>query len=433
MARRSFLVRPRTALLAAVGAAVLAIAACDEEPDNAAQRDPAPSADAAPTPSAPTTSPEETEVAPEEAETPKGEASTDAQAALELVGEFRSPLHITQPPGEDGLLVVAEKQGRLIAVRDGEVLERPFLDIHKRVRHQGTEQGLVSVAFAPDYQESRRFYIAFTAGKRGNLRIEEYRVRSGAPNRAVPTSRREVIVIPQSNPIHNGGLLLFGPDDKLYIGAGDGGPSHDPFRRPQDLKQLRGKLLRIDPRERGKRAYTIPKGNPFHGPKRGLSEIYASGLRNPWRFSFDRETGVLTLGDVGQDFYEEVNVLSRRKARGANFGWSAFEGTEVFNRDQRTPGTVKPALVYLHGDRGCAVTGGYVMRDPNLPELDGRYVYADFCEGELRSFDPRPGKRGKREQRLGLSVPAPVSFGEDNQGQVYVVSLTGPVYRLGPA
>ena len=379
---------------------------------------------------------------PEAAESPatplaEAPAAKQAQASngvrLELVGKFRSPLHVAQPPGEDGLLVVAEKQGRMIAVRDGKVLKRPFLDIHKRARHLGTEQGLLSVAFAPDYQRSRHVYVSYTAGEAGNLRIEEYKVRAGEPNRAVPSSRRKVLVIPQPNPIHNGGLLMFGPDDKLYIGAGDGGPSHDPFRRPQNLKLLFGKLLRIDPQERGKRPYTIPKTNPFQGSKRGLGEIYASGLRNPWRFSFDRKTGLLTLGDVGQDFWEEVNVLSRRKARGANFGWSGFEGTEVFNRNQRKRGTVKPALVYRHGDRGCAVTGGYVLRDPNLPKLEGRYVFADFCEGELRSFDPRPGKRGKQEKRLGLKVPAPVSFGEDNEGRIYVVSLTGPVYRLGPA
>ncbi len=425
MALRALLIRTRTTSLAAVAASALVLAACNDGPEAGDQDEPAPTPGAT---VAPTVQPDE-----EEPDVAKPAVTESGGVKLELIGEFRSPTHVAQPPGDDGLLVVAEKQGRLIAVRDGKVLERPFLDLHRQVRHLGTEQGLASVAFAPNYPKSRRMYVSYTAGRQGNLRIEEYRVRRRSPDRARPSSRREVMVIPQPNPIHNGGLLVFGPDGNLYIGAGDGGPSHDPFRRPQDLKQPYGKLLRIDPSERGKRPYTIPKGNPFHGPRRGLSEIYASGLRNPWRFSFDRKTGVLTLGDVGQDFWEEINVISRRKARGANFGWSGFEGTAVFNRDQRRRGTVKPALVYLHGKRGCSVTGGYIVRDPNLPDLDGRYVYADFCAGELRSFDPRPGKRGKQEKRLGLSVPAPVSFGEDNEGRIYVVSLTGPVYRLEPA
>ncbi|MGI9557778.1 MAG: PQQ-dependent sugar dehydrogenase [Solirubrobacterales bacterium] len=360
-------------------------------------------------------------------------AVSNGELRLEPIGKFRSPLHVAQPPGDDGLLVVAEKQGRLIAVRDGRVRERPFLDLHSRVRHQGTEQGLVAVAFAPDYRKSRLMYVSYTGGKRGDLRIEEFKVPKDSPNRADIKSRRTVMVIKQPHPIHNGGLIVFGPDKKLYIAAGDGGPSHDPFRRPQDRKQLFGKLLRIDPEKQENAPYGVPKGNPYAGPRRGQSEIYAIGLRNPWRFSFDRERGLLTLGDVGQDFWEEINTVSLKRARGANFGWSGFEGTKVFNPDQKRKGTIKPALTYLHGPRGCSVTGGYVVRDPMLPDLDGLYLYGDFCEGELRTLDPRPGKDGKDVRKLGLPVPAPVSFGEDNEGRIYVASLSGPVYRLEPA
>ena len=369
---------------------------------------------------------------------PESSSGTAKRAAVELrkLGDFRSPLHVAQPPGDGGLLVVAEKQGRLVAVRDGELPERPFLDIHDRVRHEGTEQGLVSVAFPPDYADQRRLYVAYTAHDDA-LRIEEYRTRERSPDRALRSSRRRVMTIPQPTPIHNGGLLAFGPDGRLYVGAGDGGPSHDPQRRGQDRRDLHGKLLRIDPEARGhgrdRRPYSIPKGNPFRGRTPGRPEVYAYGLRNPWRFSFDRRTGDLLVGDVGQDVWEEVDHVRAGRARGANFGWSGFEGETVFNPDQRRHGTVRPDLVYSHEGRGaCAVTGGYVVRDPALPaSLRGRYLYADFCEGELRSL--RLGSRGgKDERRLGLHVDAPASFGEDNRGRIYVVSLSGPVYRLEP-
>jgi glucose/arabinose dehydrogenase len=343
---------------------------------------------------------------------------------LRKLGEFREPLFLTQPPGAPGLLLVVEKAGVIRAVRGGRKLRRPFLDIRGRVRHKGTEQGLLSVAFPPGYQRSRRFYVAFI-GRAGTLRVQELR-RSRRAQAVALRKPRNVLAIPQLTATHNGGLLLFGPDGLLYIGAGDGGLVGDPHNNAQNRKTLRGKLLRIDPRRHGRRPYTTPRSNPFHG-RRGRNEIYAMGLRNPWRFSFDRATGALAIGDVGQDTIEEVDYLPPGRGRGANFGWAAFEGRSRFKRKLRVRDPVEPAITYRQHPR-CAVTGGYVVRDPALYTFEGDYIYGDYCSGELFSFDPEDPAGTNR--RLRSRVPRLSSFGEDLQGHVYAVSLKGPVYRL---
>lgn len=351
----------------------------------------------------------------------------DGQGGVELteVGSFEQPLYVAQPRGDDALYVV-EQTGRVQRLpADGGEPEL-FLDLSGEVSCCG-EQGLLSVAFAPDYERSGLVYASYT-NTDGDSRIVEFRRSEEGPV-ADPESAREVLAIDQPYPNHNGGLVLFGPDGHLYAGYGDGGAGGDPERRAQDLSTLLGKLLRIDPRASGGAPYSIPPGNPFRGTEGARPEILALGLRNPWRFSFDRE--FLWIADVGQSEQEEVNGPISGLAEGANFGWSAFEGTERFNADQTAPGHLRPTLVYGR-DRGCSVTGGYVVRDTALESLYGRYLYGDYCEGELRSFVPNPGGDASDDQAIGLEVAGLSSFGEDRSGHIYATSIEGPVYRLDP-
>jgi glucose/arabinose dehydrogenase len=220
--------------------------------------------------------------------------------------------------------------------------------------------------------------------------------------------------------------LLFGPDRRLYIGTGDGGIADDPERNGQDRSSLLGKILRIDPRPSGGRPYTVPSPGPLGQGAR--PEICNYGLRNPWRFSFDRGTAALVIADVGQNAQEEIDYVPAERTCGNNFGWSAFEGTNRLNSDQRAPGALAPILTYGR-EGGCSVTGGYVVRDRSLPALYGRYVYGDYCAGDLRSLKPATAK-ARDDRPVGLNVPSLSSFGEDNAGHVYAVSLDGPVYRL---
>jgi glucose/arabinose dehydrogenase len=229
-------------------------------------------------------------------------------------------------------------------------------------------------------------------------------------------------------PNHNGGHLVFGPDDLLYIGTGDGGSAGDPENRAQNLESPLGKILRIDPRRRGSSAYRSPRSNPFVG-RAGRNEIYAYGLRNPWRYSFDRRTGDLYIGDVGQGELEEIDYAVRGEARGRNFGWSCFEGRSRFDESRNCPGAVGPVHQYGRAGGECSVTGGVVARDAAVPDLAGRYVYGDFCAGALRSFRIQNG-RATDDRALGLRVKSISSFGEDARGRVYAVSLDGPVYRF---
>jgi glucose/arabinose dehydrogenase len=337
---------------------------------------------------------------------------------------------VAQPPGERDDLYVVERTGRVILVRDGEPASRPFLDLGSEVSG-GTEQGLLSIAFDPAYRRSGRFYVDFTDSS-GDTRIEEFRRSRSDPAVADPATRREILHVEQPFANHNGGLLLFGPDRDLYIGLGDGGAAGDPMRNGQNLGTLLGKILRIDPRPSGSAPYSIPESNPFAGRPGARAEIYAYGLRNPWRFSFDSRGGALAIGDVGQDTLEEVDLVARGDSAGANFGWSAFEGTRRLNDDEDAPGAIAPVLEYPHDGEACAVTGGYVVRDEAMRSLYGRYLYADFCRGELRSFPAEPGRPARDDRALGLRVPQLSSFATDNAGQVYVASLEGPVYRLEP-
>jgi glucose/arabinose dehydrogenase len=355
--------------------------------------------------------------------TPAGGAGRNGGGVkLARIGEFNQPTYITQAPGTDDLYVV-EREGRLRIVRSGEVLDEPALEISDQVVAEG-EQGLLSVAFAPDFQSSRRLYLYFT-GNDQDQHVVEYRARDdGSVDEG---SARELLHMDDFASNHNGGLLLFGPDGYLYIGTGDGGRADDQ-RNGQDLGSLLAKLLRIDPLASGGRPYSVPPDNPFVGRAGARPEVCDFGLRNPWRFSFDRRTGALLIADVGQSSQEEIDYRRAGEVCGNNFGWSVYEGTERFDSDQRAPGAIPPILSYGR-DRGCSVTGGYVVRDPSLPQLEGRYVYGDYCDSELRSFVP--ALSGARNDRpLGLQVESLVSFGEDADGHIYAVSLNGPVYRL---
>ncbi len=350
----------------------------------------------------------------------------DGGVRLVQVGTFNQPVYVTQPPDDGRDLFVVEQSGAIRVVRDGRTLPKPFLDLSDEVSCCG-EQGLLSMAFAPDYAESGRFYVDYT-DRAGDTRVVEYR-RSSDPVIADPASRRVVLGVDQPFANHNGGLVLFGPDRDLYIGLGDGGSEDDPERNGQSLSTLLAKILRIDPSGSGRRPYTIPSDNPFVDRRGARPEIYSYGLRNPWRFSFDSLTGALSIADVGQNEFEEVDLVGRGDGRGANFGWSAYEGLTRFNDDQSAKGATSPVLVYSHDD-GCSITGGYVVRDTDLPSLYGRYLYGDFCAGELRSFTAVPGRAATDDRSLGVQVPQLSSFGVDDADHIYAMSLDGPVYRL---
>jgi glucose/arabinose dehydrogenase len=363
---------------------------------------------------------------------PKGTAprAKGGAVALKKVGTFDSPVYVTGAPGFPKLLFVVEQPGRIVVLKDG-AGAGTFLDV-RDVVEDGGERGLLSVAFPPDYARSERFYVYYTDAA-GSIRVDEFQRRSAT--RADRGSRRSVITIPHPvNANHNGGQLQF-LGNLLYLGTGDGGSGGDPPNNAQNKDVLLGKLLRIDPRASGGKPYSVPADNPFVG-KPGRDEIFSYGLRNPFRFSFDTTHGQprIAIGDVGQNRFEELDYLTVGRARGANFGWDALEGFSKYTEESSgTPdpgGTVKPIFAYGRGS-GCTIIGGYVVRDPRLPGLRGRYVYADLCEGQLRSLVPHL-KRASGDRGLGLQVQSPSSFGEDQQHRLYVVSLEGPVYRLVP-
>jgi glucose/arabinose dehydrogenase len=370
---------------------------------------------------------------PEPSSPGDGGAAASRGLALKKIGSFDHPVYVAGAPGSPKLLFVVEQQGRIVVLRGGHKLRRPFLDIRGKVGYDGGERGLLSVAFPPDYANSGRFYVYYNDNA-GNIRLDELRRRS--PVRAAAGSRRKVIEIPHPvNANHNGGQMQF-LGNLLYFATGDGGSGGDPPNNAQNKDVLLGKLLRIDPRRSGGAPYAVPTSNPFVG-RPGRDEIYSYGLRNPFRFSFDTVTGGgtrIAIGDVGQDEFEELDYTTVGAASGANFGWDAFEGFAPYTgANSGTPdpgGTTKPIFAYSHSRSGsCTIIGGYVVADPRLPSLRGRYLYADLCEGELRSLVPHL-TRATGDRKLGLSVESPTSFGEDNAHRIYVSSLSGPVYRL---
>jgi len=362
-------------------------------------------------------------------------ARAKSEVGLKKVGEFDHPVYVTGAPGFPKLLFVVEQPGRVVVLKGGRRLSRPFLDLRSAVGYDGGERGLLSIAFPPDYSQSGSFY-AYYNDKAGNIRVDEF--KRGSATRARPGSQREVIGIPHPvNANHNGGQMQF-LDDLLYFGTGDGGSGGDPPNNAQNKDVLLGKLLRIDPRPSGGRPYSVPSSNPFVG-RPGRDEIYSYGLRNPFRFSFDTVSAKqprIAIGDVGQNKFEELDYTTVAAAAGANFGWDALEGFVPYQEESSGTadpgGTTKPIFAYPHARAGsCSIIGGYVVHDRSLPSIYRRYLYADLCEGQLRSLVPHL-KRASGDHKLGLAVDSPSSFGEDDAHHLYVASITGPVFRLVP-
>lgn len=359
-----------------------------------------------------------------------------AQAlSLQKVGSFGEPIFVTSDPGNPDRLFVVERQG--IVVQDENGVLRQFADISSQTAAIG-EGGLLSIALSPDFDQSGRFYLDYTDDE-GEIHVAEMRAGTGG---AQLSSLRNLLTIPHpEDSNHYGGQLQFGPEGDLFISTGDGGGSDDEHHNSQNLETLLGKILRIDPDPNGVLPYSIPAGNPFVG-KSGRDEIFAYGLRNPFRFSFDRTSGALLIGDVGQDAREEVDYApAPGLGAGANYGWNCREGfiqgpsTDEPCESAPADAFTEPIFDYPHEDpedgsaHGCAIIGGYVARGPGLGDLYGRYVYGDLCTGQIRSLVPAlPLAGGDRSE--GLEVENLNSFGEDSCGRLYAISGNGPVYRL---
>jgi glucose/arabinose dehydrogenase len=326
-----------------------------------------------------------------------------------VAGGLDSPVYLASTPSEPDRLYVVEQVGRIRIVEEGRLLGEPFLDIASEVR-AGGEQGLLSVAFAPDYETSRRFYVNYT-DPNGDTRVVEFETRADA----APARQRQLLYVDQPYANHNGGLVVFGPDGRLYVGMGDGGSGGDPEGRAQDLGYRLGKLLSAD----------VGEPEPEW-------RVEGLGLRNPWRFSFDRETGDLWIADVGQGDWEEIDFLPGESPGLENYGWDVYEGTHVFEDKEPNPrgALVMPVAEYNHAE-GCSITGGYVYRGTSIPAAEGRYFYGDYCSGAVWTLSPR-GDGVSQPRRLPFEVPGLSSFGEDSAGELYLLSLGGEVYRLDP-
>lgn len=355
---------------------------------------------------------------------PAGELELRAE---QVVSGLASPVHLTAPPGDSRLFVV-EQPGRIRIIENGLLLAAPFLDIAAAVR-SGGEQGLLSVAFHPEYGSNGQFFVNFTDGG-GATRIVRFTV-SADRDRADPASARVVLTVAQPFGNHNGGQIAFGPDGMLYIGMGDGGSGGDPLGHGQNRNTLLGALLRID--VNAVEPYGVPPDNPHVGAADARPEVWATGLRNPWRFSFDHEAGMIYVADVGQNRREEVNVQPAGTG-GLNYGWNRMEGSLCYPAGAScdASGLVLPAREYTNPDSGCSITGGHVYRGSAIPELVGHYMYADYCRGWVRSFRVAPDGSITEDREWpplgGLGRIS--SFGEDASGELYIIVHEGAVHRI---
>jgi glucose/arabinose dehydrogenase len=349
--------------------------------------------------------------------------SSGVSIELETVAAgLSSPLYVTSARDGSHRLFIVEQPGRIKLLADGNATPTIFLDITSRVL-SGGERGLLGLAFHPQFETNRRFFVNYTRRGDGATVIAEYRASASNPNTA-DTSETVLLTVAQPFANHNGGMIEFGPDGLLYIGMGDGGSGNDPGNRAQNINELLGKMLRIDVNNsNGGQPYAAPSDNPFFGSTPGRDEIYATGLRNPFRFAFDRVTGQLWAADVGQGQREEIDIITL----GGNYGWRVFEGTRCSGNDPQLCGalsTIAPLAEYTHTNGRCSITGGYVYRGAKSSLPLGSYVYGDFCTGEIFLFN-------NGAQALILNTNLSISsFGEDEAGEIYVVDLSGAVYRI---
>ena len=419
-------------------ACLLTLAACGGESATTPTAPAQPSATAAPTaqpsatatltaqPSATATLTAQPTAQPSAASAPTAQPAAPGTIALELVtSDLRQPVYATHAGDNSGRLFVVEKAGTIAIVKDRQRAAQPFLDITPLVNSGGSEQGLLGLAFDPSYAQSGRFFVYYTA-KNGDNTLARYQV-SANPDAADPNSGTVLFAQPDPAPNHNGGMLAFGPDGYLYVGLGDGGSGGDPWGNAQNRNTLLGKLLRLD--VAGGDPYSIPRDNPFAQASDARGEIWAYGLRNPWRFSFDRASGDLFIADVGQNQYEEINVQPAGAQGGQNYGWNVREGLHCFRADPcASDGMVGPVAEYSHAE-GCSITGGYVYRGAALPDLAGAYVYGDYCSGTVWALR-RDAEGAWRQQKLLSSGASISSFAEDQAGELYLIDLGKGLYRF---
>jgi glucose/arabinose dehydrogenase len=358
-------------------------------------------------------------------------SGTPALTSVRVASGFSNPLDLKAPPGDRARVFVVEQPGRIRIVKDGTVAATPFLDIATRISFGG-ERGLLGLAFHPRYAENGRFFVNYT-DPRGDTHISEFHVSANA-DAADAGSERVLLTVVQPFPNHNGGGLAFGPDGKLYAGLGDGGSAGDPLGNGQNLGTPLGKMLRIDV-DSGL-PYGVPPDNPFVNTPGAFPAIWAYGLRNPWRFTFDAANGDLYIADVGQGEVEEVDVAASPRRGGENYGWNVWEGSQCYSPSTGCPraGFTFPVLEYRHNE-GCSVTGGVVYRGCRMPGYAGLYFYGDYCSAFVRSFrfangqatDPRDWT-----QQVGSGVDKITSFGVDGDGEVYIVDQDGEIYKIVP-
>ncbi|MBI5740444.1 MAG: PQQ-dependent sugar dehydrogenase [Nitrospirae bacterium] len=364
---------------------------------------------------------------------PQAAGDTFPQISIALFASgFSRPVHVTHAGDGSGRVFVVEKAGRIRIVRNGIVQQTPFLDISSRVLSAGGEQGLLSAAFPPGYSGKGYFYVNYSdiAGN-GDTVVARYRITAD-PDIADPASEQVVLTVDQPFANHNGGQLAFGPDGFLYIGMGDGGSGGDPFNNGQNRSALLGKLLRLDVESNpAAPGYSIPASNPFVGNAAARGEIWALGLRNPWRFSFDRLTGDLYIADVGQNTIEEIDFQASTSTGGENYGWNVMEGSRCFLQPAgcSTSGFVQPVAEYDHSLGDCSVTGGMVYRGQEFASMQGVYFLGDFCTGTIRAVRRSDGAFSRATLlETGLAVS---TFGEDEAGNLYVADFqTGNVFRI---